>query len=243
MDNKNIIVTGASKGLGLGVCMLLLSKGANVFGVSRTLTTQTQELIKIYGGKYTPILFDLSRSSEIKTKVFSIFSDNKIPIHGLVNNAALSIEVLITDVHLEDLNQLISVNQIAPIVITQQTIKNMLLYQTEGSIVHITSISAHTGYSGLGLYGSTKGAIESFSKTCAREWGRKGIRSNCVAPGFMETDMTADMTDDDKAKIFKRNALKEAVSIESVAATIHFLLGEDSRSITGKTIITDAGSI
>jgi 3-oxoacyl-[acyl-carrier protein] reductase len=93
------------------------------------------------------------------------------------------------------------------------------------------------------MYAATKGAIEAFSKTVAREFGTKKIRSNCVAPGFMETDMSRSLTEEDKKRIYQRNSLKEETKIESVAKAVLFLLDEESYSITGQVIHVDNGTI
>jgi 3-oxoacyl-[acyl-carrier protein] reductase len=119
----------------------------------------------------------------------------------------------------------------------------MLLYHTEGSIVHVSSISVHTGYKGLAMYASTKGALEAFSKNTAREWGERGIRSNVVVPGFMETNMSSTLNNEQKERIYKRTSLKGPTNIHSVAQTIAFLLNKESISITGQNIHIDNGTI
>ena len=93
------------------------------------------------------------------------------------------------------------------------------------------------------MYAATKGALESFSRGIAREWGSRGIRSNCVVPGFMETDMSASLTEEQRSKIYQRTSLSMATDIESVASTILFLLGPESHSITGQDIVVDSGTI
>ena len=119
----------------------------------------------------------------------------------------------------------------------------MIYNKVSGSIVHISSISVHTGYNGLSMYASTKGALEAFSKNTAREWGRKGIRSNCVVAGFMETDMSSGLTNEQKDRIYNRTSLKKPTSKQSVASTIEFLLSDNSNSITGQLINVDNGTI
>ncbi len=119
----------------------------------------------------------------------------------------------------------------------------MILHQQGGSIIHLSSISAHTGYKGLSMYAATKGALEAFSKNTAREWGTRGIRSNCVVAGFMETAMSAGLSDDQKARIYKRTSLKQATEVASVAKTISFLLTAGASSITGQAIVVDSGTI
>jgi 3-oxoacyl-[acyl-carrier protein] reductase len=135
------------------------------------------------------------------------------------------------------------VNVFSPMVITKYAIRNMLLHKTKGCIIHISSISAHTGYKGLSLYASSKGAIEAFSLNTAREWGELGIRSNTVVPGFMETSMSESLSAEQKDRIYKRTSLKKATAIDSVAETVAFLLSDKAKSITGQNIHVDSGTI
>ena len=136
-----------------------------------------------------------------------------------------------------------AVNVFTPMMITKYAIRNMLLHHTQGSIVHISSISAHTGYKGLAMYASSKGALEAFSKDTAREWGELGIRSNVVVPGFMETSMSSTLTDEQKDRIYKRTSLKQPTCIRSVAETVSFILSDKAASITGQNIHVDSGTI
>jgi 3-oxoacyl-[acyl-carrier protein] reductase len=128
-------------------------------------------------------------------------------------------------------------------MLAKYVIRQMLLHNIKGSIVHISSISVHTGYKGLAMYASTKGALEAFSKNTAREWGSKGIRSNCIVAGFMKTSMSASLSEEQMRKIFKRTALGEQTDKKSVAETVAFLLSDDSASITGQNIFVDSGTI
>ena len=136
-----------------------------------------------------------------------------------------------------------NVNVFTPMMITKYVLRNMLLSKKKGSIIHISSISAHTGYKGLAMYASSKGALEAFSKDTAREWGQLGIRSNVVVPGFMETAMSASLTEDQKDRIYKRTSLKTATSVRSVAETVAFLLSDKACSITGQNVHVDNGTI
>jgi 3-oxoacyl-[acyl-carrier protein] reductase len=118
----------------------------------------------------------------------------------------------------------------------------MLLHSTRGSLVHLSSVSVQRGFRGLAMYAATKAAMEGFSKGVAREWGRMGIRSNCVVPGFMETDMSAELDERQREQVFRRTALGEATSVASVARTIRFLLSDEASSVTGTNIAVDAGA-
>lgn len=239
----NIIVTGATRGLGLEISKRLLAKGHTLYAVSRKRNDDFDALVALFPNNLNFIPHNLSDIKGIKEAIFAKLVEDKVVIHGYVNNAAISYDDLLTNLNIDKLQEMINVNQIAPMVMTKYVIRNMLLHQTKGCIVHISSISAHTGFKGLSMYASTKGALEAYSKNTAREWGSLGIRSNCVVCGFMETDMTNMMTEDQKSKIHKRAALKEATDLGSVSDTVSFLLGDESKSITGQHIFVDGGVI
>lgn len=135
------------------------------------------------------------------------------------------------------------INVFAPMMLTKFVLRNMLFNKYEGSIIHISSISVHTGYKGLSMYASTKGALEAFSKNTAREWGERGIRSNALIAGFMETGMSASLSDEQRNRIYNRTSLKKPTAKSSVSSTVEFLLSEKSSSITGQNIFVDNGTI
>lgn len=165
------------------------------------------------------------------------------PIHGFVNNAALAYDDIVTNLNLESLEKMYRVNVFTPMMLTKFVLRNMLYNKISGSIIHISSISVHTGYKGLSMYASTKGALEAFSKNTAREWGQRGIRSNALVAGFMETEMSGTLSDDQRNRIFNRTSLKKPTSKESVAAMVEFLLNEKAASVTGQNIFVDNGTI
>jgi 3-oxoacyl-[acyl-carrier protein] reductase len=106
----------------------------------------------------------------------------------------------------------------------------------------MSSITASTGYSGLAVYGATKASLVGFTRSLAREVGRMGVNVNAVAPGFVETEMTQGLTDEQRQQIERRSALKRLVGVEDVASTVEFLLGDGSKNITGTVITVDAGN-
>ena len=239
----NILVTGCSRGVGLEICRVLLAEGHMVYGISRTYTSELEELEKKYQGKVFFLSADLSDADNAYKLVFKEFVHNKIQLHGYVNNAAMAYDDIVTNLNLDRLEKMYAVNVFTPMMFTKYVLRNMLLYHTKGCIIHISSISVHTGYKGLAMYASSKGALEAFSKDTAREWGGLGIRSNVVVPGFMETAMSSTLTEEQKERIYKRTSLKTATSIISVAETVAFLLSEKANSITGQNIHVDAGTI
>jgi 3-oxoacyl-[acyl-carrier protein] reductase len=241
---KNILVTGASRGLGLRITRILLEEAdTKVFAVSRKTSDDLNVLLAEYPERLSYKNFDLTHSGAVKEELFDAFLPKNTALHGYVNNAALAYDDIITNLNLEKLMEMYHVNVFAPFMITKSVVRNMLLHRIKGSIVHISSISVHTGYKGLAMYASSKGALEAFSKNTAREWGEIGIRSNCIVAGFMETDMSSSLNSDQKDRIYKRTSLKQPTSPNSVAATTAFLLSEQASSITGQTIFVDSGTI
>lgn len=240
---SNILVTGCSRGVGLEICRVLLREGNIVYGVARTHTDEFKVLEREYAGRLFFKSIDLADSEGARKNVFKEFITNDIVLHGYVNNAAIAYDDIVTNLNLKRLKEMYEVNVFTPMVLTKYAIRNMLLHKTMGSIVHISSISVHTGYKGLAMYASSKGALEAFSKDTAREWGVMGIRSNCVVPGFMATAMSASLTEEQRNKIYARTSLKAATSIESVAEMVSFLLSDKACSITAQSIHVDNGTI
>ena len=239
----NILVTGCSRGVGLEICKVLLAQGHTVYGVARSHTEEFKALESEYAGKLFFKSIDLSDSVGARKSVFKEFITNDIVLDGYVNNAAVAYDDIVTNLNLDRLKAMYDVNVFTPMMITKYAIRNMLLHKTKGCIIHISSISVHTGYKGLVMYASSKGALEAFSKNTAREWGQLGIRSNVVVPGFMATAMSASLTEEQRSKIYARTSLKAATNVHSVAETVAFLLSDKASSITGQNIHVDNGTI
>lgn len=239
----NILVTGSSRGVGLEICRVLLEQGHTVYGVARSYTEEFKALEKKFTDKLFFKSIDLSESENVRKTIFKNFITNEVQLDGFVNNAAMAYDDIVTNLNIERLKAMYDVNVFTPMMITKYAIRHMLLHKNKGSIVHISSISVHTGYKGLAMYASSKGALEAFSKDTAREWGAMGIRCNVVVPGFMETAMSSTLTDGQKDKIYARTSLKAATSIKSVAETVAFLLSEKAESITGQNVFVDNGTI
>ena len=240
---KNILITGISKGLGLEITKTLLGLNYNVFGIIRTLTDELNNLISEYPENLKTYSYDLSDSVNSKYLLIGTFIPIETPINGFINNAAVAYDDIITNLQIEPLEKMYRVNVFTPFILTKYVIRNMIFHKTAGSIVHISSISAHTGYKGLSMYASSKAALEAFSKTTAREWGSRSIRSNCIVAGFMDTAMSSVLSAEQKDRIYKRTSLQKPTKLESVAETTAFLLSNKSESITGQNVFVDSGTI
>ena len=239
----NYLVTGCSRGVGIAICKVLLEQGSTVYGIARSYTNEFKSLEQQFQGKLYFKSVDLSDPDNVHKTVYKEFISNDIQLHGYVNNAAVAYDDIVTNLNVDRLKSMYAVNVFTPMMLTKYALRNMLLHHTSGCIIHISSISVHTGYKGLAMYASSKGALEAFSKDVAREWGELGIRSNVVVPGFMETAMSSSLTQEQKGRIYKRTSLKKATNIESVAQTVAFLLSEKASSITGQNIHVDNGTI
>jgi 3-oxoacyl-[acyl-carrier protein] reductase len=239
---RTFLVTGVSKGLGYELTHSLLSEGNFVCGISRTSNEKLNKIKLEFNTTFTHLELDLS-SIESISEINKFITTNRIKFDCYINNAAIAYDELVTNANITDLELMFNTNVIAPIMMTKMVIKNFLLHKTKGNIIHISSISAHTGYKGLSMYASTKGAIEAFSKNVAREWGEIGIRSNCIVAGFMETDMSDKLTSRQKEKIRNRTSLKKLTDKKSVINTIKFLQSSQSDSITGQNFFVDSGTI
>ncbi len=239
---KTALLTGASRGLGWVIARQLLEQGWRIVTVQRHVSEPLNELKQQFPDRLTTFKFDLANIHDIDERFrFDWFPDDA-PVHGLVNNAASAYDDLVTNLDSDTFRAMWSLNVESPMLLTKLTIRRMLLHQIPGSIVHLSSVAAHKGFKGLAMYGATKGAIESFSRGVAREWGGRQIRSNCVVPGFMETDMSGGLSEEMRNRIYQRTALKSPTDPASVAASVGFLLSDLSRSITGQNLFVDCGN-
>ncbi len=239
----NILLTGGTRGLGLEIVRYQLQQGNALTVINRQTTPEFERLQLASPNRLKFISADLADCDGLQHALQPIFVPDAPPIDGLINNAAMAYDDLATNLNTDTLEAMFRVNVYAPMLLTKLVIRNMLLHKTKGSLVHISSVCAHTGYKGLAMYASTKGALEAYSKNVAREWGSLGIRSNCVVPGFMETDMSASLTDEQKNRIYQRTALRQPTALSSVAAIIDYLLSPNSGSVTGQNFIVDAGTL
>jgi 3-oxoacyl-[acyl-carrier protein] reductase len=139
------------------------------------------------------------------------------------------------------IEQLVRVNTLAPIVLTKYVVRAMLA-DGGGRIVNVASIVGFTGYSGLAVYGATKASLLGFTRSLAREVGRLGVTVNAVAPGFLDTEMTQGLDAEQRQQIARRSALRRLPDLDDVAHAVEFLLGEAAKSITGTVLTVDAGS-
>ena len=235
---KNVIVTGARRGLGLAIVRHLSGMGYKVLAVARSSSVELDVLCE--GGDVCYECFDLIKIDQIHTWVNDLTKRHG-PIYGLVNNAAIGSDGVLATMHDQDIAKLLLVNLQSPIVLSKYVSRSMLL-EGIGRIINISSIIGKTGFSGLSVYASTKSGLEGFTKSLSRELGKIGITVNCVAPGYMQTDMTSNIHPEKLLSIKRRSPSGRLVTVESVATSVAFLLGEDAAMINGTSLTIDTGS-
>jgi 3-oxoacyl-[acyl-carrier protein] reductase len=241
---RNVIVSGGSRGLGLAMSRALASGGYRVIAVARSLSAELTAAVSAAAadgrGSIEFRACDLSDLSLIAPLVRSMRADFG-PLYGLVNNAGLGTSGILSSMRDQDIQRLIQLNTVSPIVLSKYVLKSMMS-QREGRIVNIASIVAATGYSGLSVYSATKASLIGFTRSLAREVGQLGITVNALAPGFVDTEMTHELTDSQRQTIARRSALHRMPEPIDIANSVEFLLGDGGRNITGTVITIDAGN-
>jgi 3-oxoacyl-[acyl-carrier protein] reductase len=248
----NVLVTGGSRGIGLAIARRLAAAGYNVIAVARRESDELREAIgevvkqglvnqglvnQGLGGLHFKA-FDLSEVDAIPSFVKEL-RDEFGAIYGLVNNAGIGTEGLLATMHNTEIESLVRLNILSPIVLTKYVVRHMMA-DGAGRIINMSSIIATTGYNGLSVYGATKAA--GFTRSLAREVGKLGITVNAIAPGFVDTELTQGLADDQRKRIAGRSALRRLPEADDVARMVEYLLGDGGRNVTGTVLTIDAGN-
>jgi 3-oxoacyl-[acyl-carrier protein] reductase len=162
-------------------------------------------------------------------------------IYGLVNNAGIGTEGLLATMHNTEIEALLRLNILSPIILTKYIVRQMMA-DGAGRIINMSSIIATTGYNGLSVYGATKAAASGFTRSLAREVGKLGITVNAIAPGFVDTELTESLSEDQRKRIATRSALRRLPHVDDVARMVEYLLGDGGNNITGSVLTIDAGN-
>jgi 3-oxoacyl-[acyl-carrier protein] reductase len=228
--------------LGLGMASKLAKQGYRAIAIARKespeLTAAMQEGTE--PGCIHFVAFDLADLEGIAGLVKKLRKDFG-PIYGLVNNAGTSVDGALAMLQISQMEQVVRLNTLSPMVMTKAAVRSMMS-DGGGRIVNIASVVAFTGYSGLTVYSASKASLVGFTRSLAREVGKLGITVNAVAPGFVDTEMTRGMKDEQREQIVRRSALKRLVEVEDVASAVDFLLSDGAKNITGTVLTVDAGN-
>src|ERR1700756_4993146 len=241
---RNVLLTGGSRGIGLAIAQRLAGAGYQVIAVARRESDDLREAIAAAtkgSGRIAFRAFDLSDTEAIPAFVKGL-RDEFGALYGLVNNAGLGTEGLLATMHNGEIEALMRLNVLSPIILTKYVVRYMMADGAGGRVVNMSSIIASTGYNGLSVYGATKAATTGFTRSLAREVGKLGITVNAIAPGFITTELTQGLSEEARQRISSRSALRRLPEAEDVARMVEYLLGEGGRNVTGSVLTIDAGN-
>jgi 3-oxoacyl-[acyl-carrier protein] reductase len=238
LENKNIIVTGASGGIGNSIVKKLNESGANILA-SGTRIEKLEELKKNF--KNIKILkFDISQSDKIEEFIDNATSELGGSLDGLVNNAGITQDNLAIRMNLDEWQKVININLTSTFLMSKFAIKKMLKNKS-GKIVNITSVVGHTGNLGQANYTASKAGIVAMSKSLAIEYAKKNININCISPGFIKTAMTDKIDDKFKEVILSKIPSARLGEPDDIANAVLFLSSGQSNYINGETLHVNGG--
>lgn len=242
LQGKKIFVTGGSRGIGAAIVQVLAEKGAQVAFTYTSREDAAQAILeKLPGQGHFHLKMDLGSEenvAQVVEQVMSRFGE----IDGVVNNAGVTKDVLLLRMKTEDFDSVIKTNLRGTFLVTRAFLKPMLKAR-KGSIVNITSVIGQMGNMGQANYSASKAGTEAFSRSTALEVATRGIRVNCIAPGFIGTEMTEVLSEDVKKQILTKIPLERIAEPQEVAYAVAFLLSDESKYITGHTLNVNGGML
>ncbi len=242
MTQKVALVTGASRGIGAACALALGKAGFKVAVHYRGSEDQARAVVgKLEGGMARAFRFDLSEKDSCQELIKAV-KDEMGGLDVLVNNAGISIDQILAFAKAEDFDKLLSTN-LKPVFLLSKYASKAMLRQRAGRIINISSVVGFTGNAGQSMYSATKAAIVGFTKSIALELAGAGILCNCVAPGFIETDMTGALSEETRQGILGRVPLKRLGTPDDIANAVEFLASDKASYITGTTLHVNGGML
>lgn len=242
MSNRVALVTGGSRGIGRVICTELAGKGYDVvtcFSHGKDAAQETVSICREYGVRAEAYCCDVAEEADV-IRLFASIKEEFGGVDVLVNNAGITRDGLILKMNQKDFSEIISTNLNGTFLCSREAAKQMLRKRS-GRIINISSVVGLRGNAGQVNYASSKAGVIGLAKSLAKELGGKGITVNTVAPGFIQTDMTAELSDEMKKYWETQIPRKRAGRSEDVANAVCFLAAEESDYITGQVIAVDGG--
>jgi len=243
LTNQVAVVTGAGRGIGRAIALKFAAEGADVVCVSRTQENSEKVAaeVRALGRKAWAVALDVSDSAAVTTAVEQILKDaGKVDI--LVNNAGVTRDGLLMRMSEADWDTVLDTNLKGAFTVTKAFTRSFLK-QRSGRIINVASVIGLIGNAGQANYAASKAGLIGFTKSCARELASRGITVNALAPGFIETDMTAVLKDEQKAGILTQVPLGMLGSTDDIAHAALFLASPGARYVTGQVLAVDGGMV
>ena len=238
LNNKNIIVTGASGGIGNSIIEKLTSAGANLLASGTKI--EKLEKLKSKFSKIKILKFDISQSDKIEDFIEEATSELGGKLDCVINNAGITQDNLAIRMSLDEWDKVIKVNLTSTFLLSKFAIKKMLKNKS-GKIINITSVVGHTGNLGQANYTASKAGIIAMSKTLSLEYAKKNINVNCISPGFIKTEMTDKIDEKFKEIIISKIPASRLGEPEDIANAVLFLASNQSDYINGETLHVNGG--
>lgn len=242
LENKKILITGATRGIGKAIALELAKQKAHVLFSSRSENENSKSLvseIEQLGATATPLYFDLNDSDKVKAECDRVLKELG-SLDGLVNNAGMSKDQLLMRVKAEDIQTLMNTNLNSAIYLTSLCSRYLMKAGT-ASIVNMSSVVGLMGNPGQSIYAASKAGLVGFTKSVAKELASRKVRCNAICPGFIASDMTDELASETKEKYLSAIPLADFGSAQDVADLTCFLLSDQSRYITGEALKIDGG--
>jgi 3-oxoacyl-[acyl-carrier protein] reductase len=241
LENKVALVTGASRGIGNAIAMALGGAGATVVGTSTTAegASAFSANLASHGYNGRGVVLDVGNAASIDSLLQDLEAAGQMPTI-LVNNAAITRDTLLLRMKPDDWDQVIATNLTSVFRLSKACLKRMMK-ERHGRIVNLTSIVGVTGNPGQANYAAAKAGVLGFTKSLAQEVASRGITVNAVAPGFIDTDMTRALSDEQRTALLARIPMGRLGSAADIAATVLFLCSDQAGYITGETLHVNGG--
>ena len=241
LEGRVAVVTGGSRGIGRGIAEALAAAGARVAVVARGEAGAQSAAAELSGDGHAGFACDVADAEAVSATVSAI-EEQLGPIDILINNAGVTRDNILLRLKDEDWDQVININLKGAFNFTRAVTRGMMK-RRDGAIVNVSSVVGLMGNAGQANYAASKAGLHGLTKSVARELASRGVRCNAIAPGYIRTDMTAELSEEQTSALADQIPLGRLGEVEDIAGVVRFLVGPDARYITGQILAVDGGMV